>query len=176
MSKRRKKRKQKKRILWNKEEDNILKEVVNKLKNSNGESNTWKIVSTEFNKNKNSSRFRNPKQCRERWNNHVKSVKNKSPWTYEEDRYIDKYVHSYGTKWTNLSKDLYFDLNLKRSSLQLRNRWNSNLKKNTDYLKNNEPKYSFLAIMENDDSDSDDNDNDNEYYKDDKYYEDGKYY
>ena len=61
---------------------------------------------------------RNPRQCRERWNNYVNPALRTDPWTPEEDMLLDQKFAEYGPKWNKISK---FFVN--RSDNNIRNRW-----------------------------------------------------
>ena len=61
---------------------------------------------------------RNPRQCRERWNNYVNPALRTDPWTPEEDLILDQKYAEYGPKWNKISK---FFVN--RSDNNIRNRW-----------------------------------------------------
>ena len=61
---------------------------------------------------------RNPRQCRERWNNYVNPALRTDPWTPEEDMILDQKYAEYGPKWNKISK---FFVN--RSDNNIRNRW-----------------------------------------------------
>lgn len=68
--------------------------------------------------------YRNPKQCRERWYNHLDPSVTKIAWTNKEDSLIFRFVTKYGSQWANLSKLLPG-----RSDNAIKNRWNSSIKK-----------------------------------------------
>jgi len=51
----------------------------------------------------NSIHFRKGKQCRERWNNYLNPVLNKSEWTIEEDILMLQYIKNSGKRWSKLS-------------------------------------------------------------------------
>jgi hypothetical protein len=67
---------------------------------------------------------RSPKQCRERWFNHLDPNVLKSEWTQEEDELIFHQVDKMGAKWSSLAK-----LFTGRSDNALKNRWNSSVSK-----------------------------------------------
>ncbi|OHS97993.1 hypothetical protein TRFO_09164 [Tritrichomonas foetus] len=61
---------------------------------------------------------RNPRQCRERWNNYLNPDLRKDTWSKEEDDLLDDKYSEYGPKWNKISK--FF---LSRSDNNIRNRW-----------------------------------------------------
>jgi hypothetical protein len=67
---------------------------------------------------------RSPKQCRERWMNHLNPAVVSAPWTLDEDMVIFENVQQLGPKWSFLSKLLEG-----RSDNAIKNRWNSSISK-----------------------------------------------
>jgi len=67
---------------------------------------------------------RSPKQCRERWFNHLNPGISKGSWTREEDSMIFEYHKIYGPKWALIAKHLSG-----RSDNSIKNRWNSSISK-----------------------------------------------
>ena len=61
---------------------------------------------------------RNPRQCRERWNNYLNPDLRTDPWTAEEDQILEEKYKEYGAKWNKISKFLQ-----NRSDNNIRNRW-----------------------------------------------------
>ena len=61
---------------------------------------------------------RNPRQCRERWNNYVNPNLRTDPWTAEEDKLLEQKYEEFGARWNKISK---FFTN--RSDNSIRNRW-----------------------------------------------------
>lgn len=61
---------------------------------------------------------RNPRQCRERYNNYINPNLRKDEWKKEEDDLIEEKVLEFGPKWNKISK--FFD---NRSDYSIRNRW-----------------------------------------------------
>jgi hypothetical protein len=61
---------------------------------------------------------RNPRQCRERWNNYVNPALRTEPWTADEDKILEEKFAEFGPRWNKISK---FFVN--RSDNNIRNRW-----------------------------------------------------
>lgn len=61
---------------------------------------------------------RNPRQCRERWNNYVNPALRTDPWSAEEDMLLDQKFAEFGPRWNKISK--FFK---NRSDNSIRNRW-----------------------------------------------------
>ena len=61
---------------------------------------------------------RNPRQCRERWNNYLKPELTQMPWSMEEDILLANKFAEYGSHWSKISK--FFP---NRSDNNIRNRW-----------------------------------------------------
>ncbi|OMJ95312.1 hypothetical protein SteCoe_1371 [Stentor coeruleus] len=84
--------------LWTKQEDDVLKKIVQKLG-----SKKWKASSQAFNSTLNLART--SKQCRDRWSNYLKGCKTSS-FTDNEVTTMVKYYDIYGTKWAKISRHL----------------------------------------------------------------------
>jgi hypothetical protein len=69
-------------------------------------------------------KVRSPKQCRERWYNHLDPNLSKEPWTRDEDLTILKYYTELGPKWSKISEHLTH-----RSDNAIKNRWNCSISK-----------------------------------------------
>ena len=49
---------------------------------------------------------RTPKQCRDRWHNHLDPNINKGPWTFEEDRILAEQHEILGNRWSDIASYL----------------------------------------------------------------------
>jgi hypothetical protein len=70
---------------------------------------------------------RSPKQCRERWFNHLTPTIVKSEWTQQEDEVIFQQYKLYGPKWSKIARAVPG-----RSDNALKNRWNSSVSRRID--------------------------------------------
>ena len=98
--------KQNKRMPFKAEEDERLRELVQKYGDTN-----WKLISS-FMPN------RSVRQCRERWNNNLSSKILKDKWSPEEDELLKQKYYEFGPKWKLL--ETFFP---GRTSYNIRNRW-----------------------------------------------------
>lgn len=67
------------------------------------------------------------KQCRERWHNHLDKGIIKKKWTLQDDLMIATLHQEYQGRWSYMSKKMEG-----RTDNQIKNRYNSNLKKRID--------------------------------------------
>ena len=100
------------KISWTQEEDAILTYQVSLHGTKN-----WKQVCLALPN-------RIHKQCRERWVNILSPSITKKKWTEEEDRKILELFYTYGPRWAFIAQRIPG-----RNDNQVKNRWNSNLKK-----------------------------------------------
>ena len=97
---------------WSKAEDELLRQIVL----ADGAKN-WTKVAAQL-------PGRIGKQCRERWHHHLNPEVVKMKWTQEEDMLIVCLFKKYQTRWSEIAKHVPG-----RSDNQIKNRYNSNLKK-----------------------------------------------
>ena len=79
-------------------------------------------------------KVRSPKQCRERWFNHLDPNISKDSWSREEDLIILEQHQTIGPKWSVISRFLPH-----RSDNAIKNRWNSSISKRIKYAPNGRP-------------------------------------
>lgn len=105
---------------WTKEEDNKLRQLVNKFGDKN-----WRILA-------NSMENRNPRQCRERWNYYLNPNLKVGDWTPEEDNLILQKKKELGRKWTLIAT--FFE---NRTDAMIKTRYNALLRnKNLSFSDN----------------------------------------
>ena len=97
---------------WTKEEDDILRQMVEE----NGAKN-WSAIAAAL-------PGRIGKQCRERWHNHLDPNIRKEKWSQEEDRLILLMHAQHGNRWCEIAKAIPG-----RTDNAIKNRFNSKLKK-----------------------------------------------
>ena len=61
---------------------------------------------------------RNPRQCKERWENYLDPTINKGPWTKAEDDLLIEKQLQLGSKWVTIAR--FFN---RRTDAQVKNRW-----------------------------------------------------
>ncbi|KAJ6230987.1 transcription factor myb3r-4 [Anaeramoeba flamelloides] len=96
---------------WSTKEDQVLTKYVKKY------GKLWSKIAKKI-------KHRTSKQCRERWNNILDPNIQKTPWTSDEDKVIIAKYEELGSKWSQMKQFLPG-----RSDNQIKNRWNSRLKK-----------------------------------------------
>jgi hypothetical protein len=92
-------------------EDQIILDFVR----SNGAKN-WNFVASELEN-------RTPKQCRERWHNHLDPSIQKGPWSADEDQILAEKQAVLGNKWAEIARFLPG-----RTDTLVKNRWNTSVK------------------------------------------------
>jgi hypothetical protein len=93
------------------EEDRIILEFIR----SNGPRN-WNLIAEEL-------KHRTPKQCRERWHNHLNPDIRKGPFSPEEDEIVARNQAVLGNKWAEIARLLPG-----RTDTLVKNRWNASLR------------------------------------------------
>jgi len=105
---------------WTQEEDEILVQVIN-----DKGPKKWKEIAIELNKRLGNLKvFRQGKQCRERWINHLDPQINRGAWSSEEDIKLLETHLQIGKRWAEIAKVLK-----SRTENAVKNRWNSIIKK-----------------------------------------------
>jgi hypothetical protein len=97
---------------FNDEEDETIRRFVRR----NG-AKLWNILASELDE-------RTPKQCRERWYNHLDPSIEKGPWTEQEDLIIAEKHAILGNKWAEIARFLPG-----RSDARVKNRWKTTLRR-----------------------------------------------
>ena len=98
------------------QEDTVLLESVRKECSSKV---NWTDVAERLNEQSLTSP-RTGKQCRERWQNHLRPNIKKGDWSEEEERMIQDLYECFGPKWSSMSKLL-----TDRTDNDIKNKWNS---------------------------------------------------
>ena len=111
---------QTKRSHFSQEEDDTLKNLVHKY----GE-NEWGVIASEMPN-------RSIRQCRERWQNHLKESVHKGKWSPEEDHLLKVKYQQHGPKWKLMEQ--FFP---GRTSINIRNRFSCLRRFNELYSNNN---------------------------------------
>lgn len=117
----------KKRVPFTLDEDEKLKNLVNRFGVGN-----WSLISKFMTE-------RTPKQCRDRYCNYLAPGYFKGEWTKEEDELLVRLYYLYGPKWASLKQHF-----TGRSPNSLKNRWNYFL----SYQQNNTSRCSQFQAME----------------------------
>lgn len=107
------------RILFRKDEDEKIKQLVNIFGTHN-----WSIIAQFI-------EGRTAKQCRDRYSNYLIPGYFQGEWSKEEDELLIKLYNELGSKWSNIKK--YFP---QRSSNNIKNRWYYFLNKKTQSIEN----------------------------------------
>lgn len=106
---------------WTGEEDTLLKKLVSEL----GEGN-WSMIARRLNAvlDKPSDTGRIGKQCRERYNHHLRPDIKKDAWTeHEEQLFVQAHLR-FGNRWSDIAKVIPG-----RTENQAKNHWNATLRR-----------------------------------------------
>jgi hypothetical protein len=105
--------------VWLKQEDELLMKLVQVLG-----AKKWTHIANELNTALYQGRqVKAPKQCRERWHNHLDPTLKKGDWSLEEDIYILESQIEQGNCWSKIAKRMPY-----RNENNVKNRWNSFVK------------------------------------------------
>mmetsp|Transcript_10825 Transcript_10825/g.40438 ORF Transcript_10825/g.40438 Transcript_10825/m.40438 type:complete len:535 (-) Transcript_10825:134-1738(-) len=103
---------------WSDDEDTLLISLVNE----HGQKQ-WSTIASHFSNRK-------PKQCRERYLNHLDPSIKTEWWSAEEDLFIIEYHERNGNKWSDMAAKLPG-----RPANSIKNHWNSTLKRTVAKVK-----------------------------------------
>lgn len=104
---------------WSAAEDELLTTIIKEKGPQH-----WKEIALELGKRSNYGIFRQGKQCRERWINHLDPHIKKGAWTEEEDVALLTLFLERGKKWAEIAKKLGG-----RTENNVKNRWISLMRK-----------------------------------------------
>ena len=108
------------KIPWTPAEDQLLVKLVQEK----SAQKPWKDVAMELYSKSGLGIYRQGRQCRERWVNHLDPSINRGYWTTEEDINLLKSYLEIGRKWSELAKKMK-----NRTENTVKNRWKSLMKK-----------------------------------------------
>ena len=107
------------KVPWSPQEDAFLIKIVQEKG-----IDRWRDVAIELNLKSGSNLFRQGKQCRDRWTNHLDPNLKKGSWTDDEDVLLLNEFLQKGKKWSEIAKKLPG-----RTENSVKNRWISLLRK-----------------------------------------------
>lgn len=144
----------KNREKFSKNEDKLLKQLVNKY----GE-NDWTVIADKM-------PHRNCRQCKERWCNYLSPQLNKSKWKPSEDELLIKKVDELGRKWVAISKFFH-----NRTDQMVKNRYNVLMRIQRTFHNSDSDDSQELTSSRGDSSIDDDEIND--YFSDERAFSEG---
>jgi transcriptional activator Myb len=109
---------------WSEEETAILSSIMKYplfYLSEDKPKNRWNYIARELFVRSGKRFFRNPKQCRERWMNHLDPKKVHSEWTAMEDLVMLTTIKKKGKRWSLAVKEL----NHTRTEHMVKNRYKS---------------------------------------------------
>ncbi|KAI3670077.1 hypothetical protein L6452_41687 [Arctium lappa] len=112
---------------WNSEEDRLLVQLVKQ----HGDSK-WSRIAEKL-------PGRIAKQCRDRWQNHLRPDITKDAWSEEEDRVLIAIHKEVGNKWSEIARRMPG-----RSENTIKNHWNATKRRQLSSRKRGKPKYQSL--------------------------------
>nr|XP_043615720.1 transcription factor MYB98-like [Erigeron canadensis] len=112
---------------WNPEEDRLLVQLVMQ----HGD-RKWSLVAEKL-------PGRIAKQCRDRWQNHLRPDITKDAWSEEEDKLLIAIHKEVGNKWSEIARRLPG-----RSENTIKNHWNATKRRQLSSRKRGKPKYQSL--------------------------------
>ncbi|KAM3147149.1 hypothetical protein pb186bvf_000865 [Paramecium bursaria] len=108
---------------WSQDEDQHLFNIVSKQGESSNKIR-WTYISQEIRFITNNKHIRLPRQCRERWINHLSHNINRKDWTQLETIQLIDQVEQIGRKWAQIGRKL------NRNDNQVKNKYKAVIQKN----------------------------------------------
>ncbi|KAL4581601.1 hypothetical protein LXL04_006124 [Taraxacum kok-saghyz] len=112
---------------WNSEEDRLLVQLVKQYGDTK-----WSRIAEKL-------PGRIAKQCRDRWQNHLRPDITKDAWSEEEDKLLIAIHKEVGNKWSEIARRLPG-----RSENTIKNHWNATKRRQLSSRRRGKPKYMSL--------------------------------